>query len=166
MHYEEITYMNPQLTIDPKEKASDVKVMIVDDDHFILNMYKIKFEHAGFDIKTASNGQEALDIARSGYVPHVLLIDIIMPVMGGIEFLNHIREEKLFEHVPIIVLSNQSQSSDISDAMKLGVKSYIVKATTIPSEIVDEIKNMFGIAADTPSEPVLDLHAEKEESDK
>ena len=140
--------MNPQLPIDTKEKTSDVKVMIVDDDHFILNMYKVKFEHAGFNITTAANGQEALDIARSGYVPDVLLIDIIMPVMGGIEFLQLIRAEKLFQQVPIIVLSNQSQSTDISEAMQLGVKSYIVKATTIPSEIVEEIKNMFGIKED------------------
>ena len=140
--------MNPQLPIDTKEKTSDVKVMIVDDDHFILNMYKVKFEHAGFNIATAANGQEALDIARSGYVPDVLLIDIIMPVMGGIEFLQLIRAEKLFQQVPIIVLSNQSQSTDISEAMQLGVKSYIVKATTIPSEIVEEIKNMFGIKED------------------
>lgn len=137
--------MNPQLTIEPKSKASDIKVMIVDDDHFILNMYKIKFEHAGFNIKTAADGKDALDIARSGYVPDVLLIDILMPVMGGLEFLEHIREEKLFEHVPIIVLSNQSQSTDISAAMKWGVKSYIVKATTVPSEIVDEVKNMFSL---------------------
>ncbi|MEN9604938.1 MAG: hypothetical protein RJB39_623 [Candidatus Parcubacteria bacterium] len=146
--------MNPQLTIDPKAKPSDTKVMIVDDDHFILNMYKIKFEHAGFDIKTAANGQEALDIAHTGYVPHVLLVDILMPVMGGIEFLQHIREEKLFEHVPIIVLSNQSQSTDISEAMKLGVKSYIVKATTVPSEIVEEIKNMFSLPATPPEAPI------------
>lgn len=137
--------MNPQIIINPKEKPEEVEVMIVDDDHFILNMYKTKFEITGFKVKTASNGQEALDIARGGYVPDVLLIDIIMPVMGGLDFLKHIREEGLYEHVPIIVLSNQSQSTDISDAMKLGVKTYIVKATTVPSEIVDEVKNMFGI---------------------
>lgn len=142
--------MNPQLTIEPKIKAGDVKVMIVDDDHFILNMYKIKFEHAGFNIKTAADGKEALDIVRGGYTPDVLLVDILMPVMGGLEFLQHIREEKLLEHVPIIVLSNQSQSTDISEAMKWGVKSYIVKATTIPSEIVDEIKNIFNLPAAAP----------------
>ncbi len=137
--------MNPQIIINQKEKPEDVEVMIVDDDHFILNMYKTKFELSGFKVKTASNGQKALDMARGGYTPDVLLIDIIMPVMNGLDFLKHIREENIFEHVPIIVLSNQSQSTDISDAMKLGVKTYIVKATTVPSEIVDEIKNMFGI---------------------
>lgn len=149
--------MNPQLIIEPKAKPSDVNVMIVDDDHFILNMYKIKFEHAGFNVKTAADGKEALDIARSGYAPDVLLIDILMPVMGGLEFLQHIREEKLFEHVPIIVLSNQSQSTDISEAMKWGIKSYIVKATTVPSEIVDEIKNMFSLSV-TEATPVTNTN--------
>lgn len=149
--------MNPQLTIEPKTTTNDVKVMIVDDDHFILNMYKIKFEHAGFNIKTAGDGKEALDIVRSGYTPDVLLIDILMPVMGGLEFLQHVREENLLEHVPIIVLSNQSQSTDISEAMKWGVKSYIVKATTIPSEIVEEIKNMFSLPT-TPSEEEINVN--------
>lgn len=138
--------MNQTLVFNKKEKPSDVKVMIVDDDHFILNMYKIKFEKCGFDLKLATNGQEALDIARSGYVPDVLFVDVIMPVMGGIEFLEKIRAEKLFEQVPIVVLTNQSQSHDIDVARKLGVHSYIVKATTIPSEIVDEVNKMFNLS--------------------
>jgi len=138
--------MNPTLVFGKKEKPGDVKVMIVDDDHFILNMYKIKFEKCGFDLKLASNGQEALDIARSGYVPDVLFVDVIMPIMGGIQFLETIRAEKLFEHVPIVVLTNQSQAHDIDVARKLGVHSYIVKATTIPSEIVDEVNKMFNLS--------------------
>lgn len=138
--------MNPTLSFDTKEKPADVKVMIVDDDHFILNMYKIKFEKCGFDLKLATNGKEALDIARSGYVPDVLFIDVIMPVMGGIEFLETIRAENLFTHVPIVVLTNQSQAHDIDVARKLGIHSYVVKATTIPSEIVDEVNKMFNLS--------------------
>ena len=138
--------MNPTLTFSKKTKPSDIEVMIVDDDHFILNMYKIKFEHCGFKLKLASNGQETLDIARSGYVPDVLFVDVIMPVMGGIQLLETLRAEKLFEHVPIIVLTNQSQAHDIDVARKLGIHSYIVKATTVPSEIVDEVNKMFNLS--------------------
>lgn len=137
--------MNPTLSLPKKEKPSDIKVMLVDDDHFILNMYKLKFEHVGFEYKIASNGKDALDIARAGYVPDVLFVDVIMPVMGGIEFLQTLRAEKLLEHVPIVMLTNQSQAQDIDAARKLGIHSYIVKATTIPSEIVDEVKTMFGL---------------------
>jgi CheY-like chemotaxis protein len=138
--------MNPTLIFEKKENPSQVKVMIVDDDHFILNMYKIKFEKCGFDLTLAKNGQEALDIARTGFVPDVLFVDLIMPVMGGVEFLQNIRKENLFAHVPIIVLTNQSQSTDVATAKGLGVHSYIVKATTIPSEIVDEVNKMFKLA--------------------
>ncbi len=141
--------MNPILSFPKKDKSGDVKVMFVDDDHFILNMYKVKFEHVGFDYKFASNGKEALDIIQTGYTPDVLFVDAIMPVMGGIEFLENVRAQKLLEHVPIIMLTNQSQAQDIDTARKLGVHSYIVKATTIPSEIVEEIKKMFNLPVES-----------------
>lgn len=136
------------------KEPKDIKVMIVDDDTFILNMYKIKFTKEGFTPTLATNGQEALDIARSGFVPDVLFVDLIMPIMGGIEFLQNIRKEKLFENVPILVLTNQSQVTDIDAAKSLGVRSYIVKATTIPSEIVDEVKKLFDIKDTTVIETV------------
>lgn len=127
------------------KEPKDIKVMIIDDDAFILNMYKIKFTKEGFTPTLAVNGKEALDIAHSGFVPDVLFVDLIMPIMGGIEFLETIRKEKIYENVPIIVLTNQSQITDIDAAKRLGVRSYIVKATTIPSEIVDEVKKIFNI---------------------
>ncbi len=127
------------------KEPKDIKVMIVDDDSFILNMYKIKFTKEGFIPTLATNGKEALDIVRGGFVPDVLFVDLIMPIMGGMEFLQTIRAEKLLENTPIIVLTNQSQVSDIDAAKNLGVRSYIVKATTIPSEIVDEVRKLFNM---------------------
>lgn len=127
------------------KEAKDIKVMIIDDDSFILNMYKIKFTKEGFTPTLATNGKEALDIIHSGFVPDVLFVDLIMPIMGGMEFLQTIRKEKLLENTPIIVLTNQSQVSDIDAAKNLGIRSYIVKATTIPSEIVDEVRKIFNL---------------------
>ena len=109
------------------KEPKDIKVMIVDDDSFILNMYKIKFTKEGFIPTLATNGKEALDIVRGGFVPDVLFVDLIMPIMGGMEFLQTIRAEKLLENTPIIGLTNQSQVSDIDAAKNLGVRSYIVK---------------------------------------
>ncbi len=128
-----------------QKTSKDIKVMIIDDDAFILNMYKVKFTKEGFTPTLASNGKEALDIAHSGFVPDVLFVDLIMPIMGGIEFIETLRKEGLYKDIPIIVLTNQSQVSDIDQAKNLGVKSYIVKATTIPSEIVDEVRKLFNI---------------------
>ncbi len=127
------------------KEAKDIKVMIIDDDSFILNMYKIKFTKEGFTPTLATNGKEGLDIIKNGFTPDILFVDLIMPIMGGIEFLENIRKEKLLENIPIIVLTNQSQVSDIDAAKNLGVKSYIVKATTIPSEIVDEVRKIFNL---------------------
>lgn len=129
-----------------QKTAKDIKVMIIDDDAFILNMYKVKFTKEGFVPTLASNGKEALDIIKEGFTPDVLFVDLIMPVMGGIEFLQTVRQEGLCKNIPIIVLTNQSQVSDIDQAKNLGVKSYIVKATTIPSEIVDEVRKIFNLA--------------------
>jgi CheY-like chemotaxis protein len=127
------------------KEAKDIKVMIIDDDTFILNMYKIKFTKEGFNPTLATNGQEALDIIHGGFIPDIVFVDLIMPIMGGIEFLENIRKEKLIPNTPIMVLTNQSQVSDIDTAKNLGVKSYIVKATTIPSEIVDEVRKLFNL---------------------
>jgi CheY-like chemotaxis protein len=127
------------------KEIKDIKVMIIDDDTFILNMYKIKFTKEGFNPTLATNGQEALDIIHGGFVPDVVFVDLIMPIMGGMEFLENIRKENLIPNTPIMVLTNQSQVSDIDTAKNLGVKSYIVKATTIPSEIVDEVKKLFNL---------------------
>jgi CheY-like chemotaxis protein len=98
------------------KEIKDIKVMIIDDDTFILNMYKIKFTKEGFNPTLATNGQEALDIIHGGFVPDVVFVDLIMPIMGGMEFLENIRKENLIPNTPIMVLTNQSQVSDIDTA--------------------------------------------------
>ncbi len=123
-----------------EEKA--YKILITDDDKFILNMYAIKFQKEKFDVTTASNGAEALKILESGFVPDAMVLDVIMPVMDGLEFLAAMREKKLAPNATVLMLSNQGQSSDIDKAKQLGIDGYIVKATTIPSEVVTEVTRM------------------------
>ena len=115
------------------------KVLIVDDDQFLLNMYSIKFKKFGFDVDTASGGQEVLNKLRDGAKPDVMLLDVVMPSMDGLELLEHIRDEKFVPNAAVIILSNQNQPSDIERAKELGIASYIVKASSIPSEVVAEV---------------------------
>lgn len=117
--------------------------MIVDDDKFLLNMYALKFKANGFDIDTACGGAEAIDKLKAGSKPDILITDLIMPKMDGFAFVEEIKKSGLAEQATIIVLTNQGQSSDIDKAVALGVDGYIVKATTIPSEVVEEVKNIF-----------------------
>jgi CheY-like chemotaxis protein len=120
------------------------KVLITDDDKFLLSMYAIKFRNEKFDVTTASNGAEALKILEGGFVPDGIILDVIMPVMDGLEFLEAMRAKNLSPTSTILVLSNQGQSSDIDKAKAFGIDGYIVKATTIPSEVVTEMTRMLG----------------------
>ncbi len=120
------------------------KVLIVDDDHFLLNMYSIKFKKFGFDVDTATSGQDALAKLREGAQPQILLLDVVMPVMDGLELLETIRKENLVPTATVIILSNQNQPADIERAKNLGIASYIVKASSIPSEVVQEVIKVVG----------------------
>lgn len=118
------------------------KILIVDDDKFLLNMYSIKFQKEKFDVTVAGDGLEAFNKLKEGYVPDAIVLDIVMPVMDGLEFLEKIRSENLAKDATLLILSNQGQSSDIDKAKRLGIDGYIVKATTIPSEVVTEVQRM------------------------
>lgn len=123
-------------------EKKNIKVFIVDDDKFLLGMYSLKFANNGYDVDTTVGSQPALEKLRAGSKPDILLLDIIMPYMDGLELLKTIREEKLAPGATIVMLTNQSQSSDIERAKELAVDGYIVKAATIPSEVLHEVEKI------------------------
>ena len=118
------------------------KIFIIDDDSFLLSMYSMKFEKNGFETKVASNGVSALEILRSGYKPDVIIMDLIMPVMDGFLMYESIKKENLAQGALTVMLTNQGTVSDINRAKELGINGFIVKATTIPSEVVEEVKTL------------------------
>lgn len=121
------------------DQAPQKKIMFVDDDAFLLDMYSLKFGKAGYDVKIANSTDLALKFLRDGYSPDVMLVDIVMPGMDGLEFVSVVRGEKLAPEAVIIMLTNQSASDDVARAQKAGVDGYIVKATSIPSDVLSEV---------------------------
>ena len=119
------------------------KILIIDDDKFLLDMYALKFEKNGFEVKTATGGADAFSTLRTGYSPDILLMDLIMPVMDGFSVYENIKKDNLAPKAIAIMLTNQGLSSDINRAKELGVQGYIVKATTIPSEVVTEVTTIY-----------------------
>jgi CheY-like chemotaxis protein len=119
------------------------KILIVDDDKFLLDMYAMKFGKNDFDVKTAASGKDAFDILKGGYKPDILLMDLIMPGMDGFSIYENIKKDNLAPNAIAIMLTNQNLASDINRARDLGVLGYIVKATTIPSEVVEQVSKMF-----------------------
>ncbi|MDD4803597.1 MAG: response regulator [Candidatus Paceibacterota bacterium] len=119
------------------------KILIVDDDKFLLNMYSMKFDKNGFEVKVASGAMDAIDILKNGYKPEIILMDLIMPVMDGFSMYETIKKENLAPGALAVMLTNQGLVSDINRAKELGVHGYIVKATTIPSEVVEEVIEIY-----------------------
>lgn len=115
------------------------KVLIIDDDKFLLDIYTVKFKENGLEVNTAVSGEDALEKLRENSNYDIILLDIVMPVMDGFAFLEKKKEEKLAPNAVIVILSNQGQVSDIDKAKKYGIHGYIVKASTIPSEVLKEV---------------------------
>lgn len=118
------------------EKKAKPKVLIIDDDEFLLDMYSTKFKEVGFDVEFASSASEALNKMRNNIIPKVILLDIVMPGMDGFEFLSIFNQENLAPDSRIIVLSNLGQKDHFDKALSLGADDYIVKAYFTPSELV------------------------------
>jgi DNA-binding response OmpR family regulator len=118
------------------------KILLVDDDKFLLDMYAMKFAKSGYEIQTADSTESGLKVIRDGYVPAIMLVDIVMPGADGLEMVSIVRKEKLAPNAVIIMLTNQGSSDDVSRSRKLNVDGYIVKATTIPSEVLSEVEKI------------------------
>jgi CheY-like chemotaxis protein len=115
------------------------KILIVDDDSFLLDMYALKFSKSNFDVSTALGPESALEKLHQGLSPDLIVLDIMMPVMDGFELLEKIREEKIAPNSIVVFLSNRGQQADITRAEALGASGYIVKASSTPSEVVDKV---------------------------
>nr|KKS47509.1 MAG: Two-component response regulator [Candidatus Giovannonibacteria bacterium GW2011_GWF2_42_19] len=114
----------------------DKKILIVDDDEFLLEMYALKFKDSGFDVDSAKGGEETLAKLREGARPDIMLLDVVMPVMDGFEVLRIAKKENLIPKTIVVILTNLGQKEDVDKGMALGADDYIVKAHFTPSEVV------------------------------
>jgi len=126
------------------------KILIVDDDNFLLDMYALKFSQNNFEVYTAGSGVQAMEKLKDGLNPEAILMDIIMPEMDGFEMLEKINQDNLSPNSVKIILSNKSEQQDIDRGDKLGVAGYIVKADSIPSEVVDQVISILSKKAAAP----------------
>ncbi len=118
------------------------KILIVDDDSFLLDMYALKFSQSNFEVHTVVSGLQAIEKLRGGLNPDVMLVDIIMPEMDGFEMLEKINIDKISPDSTKIILSNKSQQSDIERGKSLGVAGYIIKANSTPVEVINQVMSI------------------------
>ena len=125
--------------MEPTETTLPKKIFIVDDDSFLLDMYAMRFTQAGFVVETAMNATQTLEKLHGGSTPDILLLDVVMPAMDGFELLEKITSEGLATNAVKIFLSNLGQPEDVARGKSLGAASYIVKASSTPSEVVAHV---------------------------
>jgi DNA-binding response OmpR family regulator len=117
-------------------------ILIVEDNESLNDVYKLILDKAGYTVKTAFNGAEALQILQK-YSPDLILLDMLMPEVGGLAFLKRYNPQKKSKS-KIIIMSNLDEDDDIKEAQKYGVHEYILKASLTPSELISRVKKALG----------------------
>lgn len=120
------------------------KVAVIEDEPTILEMYRLKLDLAGFNVKTAINGQEGLALAES-FRPDLILLDIKMPVMTGDEMLAHLRQTDWGANIRVIILTNISRDEAPQGLRLLHVDRYIVKAHYTPSQVIAVVNEVLNL---------------------
>jgi two-component system alkaline phosphatase synthesis response regulator PhoP len=114
------------------------KILLIEDDPFIIDIYTTKLKEEGFEVDVATNGEKALEKIKEK--PDLILLDIVLPGMDGWEILREIKKRKELKSIPVVVLSNLSQKSEVEKSVKLGATKYLIKANYTPSQVVEQIK--------------------------
>ena len=117
------------------------KVLIVEDDPLISRMYQRVFQFEGYDALMARNGEEGLEYLKKEK-PVMILLDIMMPKMNGIQLLEQIKANPNTKDIPVVVLTNLSGSKDVETALSLGAVKFLIKAEVKPKKIVEEINEI------------------------
>lgn len=120
-------------------KEKQVHVLIVEDDTFLANIYKTKFEMEGFKVSLAENGELGLSEVKKKK-PDIVLLDILLPKMDGFAVLQEIKADADIKKIPVILLTNLGQKDDVEKGLDLGAIDYLIKAHFKPSETVEKVK--------------------------
>lgn len=119
---------------EPKKKT--YAICLLDDDRFLIDMYALKFRAFGHTVSPTSRGEDLLALLRTQPQQDAILLDVVMPGMTGFDVLEAIRKEGLAPDAAVIMLTNQGSDTDLDRARELRADGYIIKASSIPSEVV------------------------------
>jgi DNA-binding response OmpR family regulator len=126
-----------------KKPASTVKktILLVEDDTFLAGMYVTKLELEGFRVVLASDGEQAVTMAKKE-IPQLILLDIVLPKKSGFDVLKEVKADSTTTDVPVILLTNLGQKEDVKKGLQLGAIDYLIKAHFMPSEVVSKVKRL------------------------
>lgn len=122
-------------------KKKKTKILVVEDETFLVKIYSVKLAKEGYDVQIATDGEAAIASAKS-FKPDLILLDLILPKVNGFEALEEIRKMPETKDTPVIVLSNLGQQEDVKRAESLGADDYLVKANFSIQDVVEKIKTV------------------------
>jgi two-component system OmpR family response regulator len=118
------------------------KILIVEDDNFVAEVYFAKLTEMGYEAILAQNGEEGLSRLNSDKVD-LILLDILMPIMDGLEMLEELKKHDEWKNIPVILLTNVGEKESIQKVREFGVKSYLIKSHFTPAEVIEKIEAVF-----------------------
>jgi len=120
------------------------RILLVEDDDALANVYLTRLQAEGFDVKRVANGEDAL-VSALEYHPDLVLLDVMMPKVSGFEVLDIIRNTPETANLKVVMLTALSQEADKKRAESLGVDDYLVKSQVVIADVIDRIKHHLGV---------------------
>jgi len=119
------------------------KILIIEDEELMINLLERKLAQEGYKVETARDGEEGLGKMRKEK-PDLILLDIVMPKMGGFEVMEEMQKDNELKDIPIIVISNSGQPVELDKAKELGARDWLIKTEFDPQEVIEKVKNQIG----------------------
>jgi two-component system alkaline phosphatase synthesis response regulator PhoP len=119
------------------------RILIIEDEKILSDLLEKKLKEEGYEVSLTPNGEAGLSILRKEKFD-LILLDIIMPKKGGFEVLEEMQKDAKLKSIPVIIISNSGQPVEISRALELGVKDYLIKTQFDPQKVVEKVKKQLG----------------------
>ena len=107
-----------------------VKVLVVEDDTFLMKAYLTKLQNSGFDVQSATDGEEAI-VAMASFMPDIVLLDLVMPRKDGFEVLEWLKQDGSLVHIPVVMITSSKVKADVERAHDLGARAYLLKPVAL-----------------------------------
>jgi len=114
------------------------KVLVVDDEDSIREIYRRELQSRGYSVVVAPDGEEGL-LKAGEETPDIVLLDIMLPKMSGIDVLKALKENQLTKNIPVLLLTNLGEETIIKEGFELGADGYLLKVSYTPAQVVDEV---------------------------
>jgi CheY-like chemotaxis protein len=119
------------------------KILIIEDEEILMNLLQRKLTQEGYEVSIARDGDEGLKSMKE-VPPDLILLDILMPRMGGIEVMEAMQKDDGLKNIPVVIISNSGQLVEIDKAQRLGAKDWLIKTEFDPQEVVEKVKKQIG----------------------